>query len=155
MDQVSDGLEHEAGLAGVAQLPDGSGDLREVRAAADAGSAPARLAVDVHAHRLRREIAAMAAAMDGLDALVFTGASASTSRRSGPRLRPDSAPWAWPIDPGRNQAAADDRDISSAPASVRTLVVAAREDLEIARQVRAVPGLAAGSPAAVHPKEAP
>ena len=37
LDQVSDGLEHAAGLAGLAQLPDGSGDLREVRAAADAG----------------------------------------------------------------------------------------------------------------------
>jgi len=47
--------------------------MRDVRAAADAGSPTARLAIDVHAHRLRREIAAMAAAMNGLDALVFTG----------------------------------------------------------------------------------
>ncbi len=155
LDEVSDGLEHAAGLAGLAQLPDGSGDLREVRVAADAGSAPARLAVDVHSHRLRREIAAMAAAMDGLDALVFTGGIGEYQ----PQVRAEAAAGLGflgvAIDPGRNQAAAGDCDISSAPASVRTMVVAAREDLEIARQVRAVLGPAAGSPAAAHPREAP
>jgi acetate kinase len=155
LDQVSDGLEHAAGLAGLAQLPGGSGDLREVRAAADTGSAPARLAVDVHARRLRREIAAMAAAMDGLDALVFTGGIGEHQ----PQVRAEAAAGLGflgvVIDPGRNQAAAGDRDISSVPASVRTLVVAAREDLEIARQVRAILGPAAGSTAAAHPREAP
>ena len=157
-DQVSDGLEHQAGLAGLAQLPDGSGDLREVRAAADAGSAAARLAVDVHGHRLRREIAAMAAAMDGLDALVFTGGIGEHQ----PQVRAEAVAGLGflgvGIDPGRNDAAAGDCDISSAPASVRTprvLVVAAREDLEIARQARTVLGQAAGSPAAAHPEEAP
>ena len=155
LDQVSDGLEHAAGLAGLAGLPDGSGDLREVRVAADAGSAPARLAVDVHSYRLRREIAAMAAAMDGLDALVFTGGIGEHQ----PQVRAEAAAGLGflgvAIDPGRNQAAAGDCDISPASASVRTMVVAAREDLEIARQVRAVLGPAAGPPAAAHPREAP
>src|SRR5215467_12187496 len=73
VDEVSDGLEFRAGLAGLAGLPGGSGDMRDVRLAAGRGDAQARLAIDVHAHRLRREIAAMAAAMDGLDAVVFTG----------------------------------------------------------------------------------
>jgi acetate kinase len=149
LDQVSDGLEHAAGLAGLARLPDGSGDLREVRVAADAGSAPARLAVDVHARRLLREIAAMAAAMDGLDALVFTGGIGEHQ----PQVRAEAAAGLGflgvAIDPARNQAAADDYEISAAPATVRTLIVAAREDLEIARQVRAVLGPAA------HAKEAP
>jgi acetate kinase len=153
LDQVSDGLEHQAGLAGLADLPDGSGDLREVRAAADAGRATARLAVDVHAHRLRREIAAMAAAMDGLDALVFTGGIGEHQ----PQVRAEAAAGLGflgvAVDPGRNQAAAGDCEITAAPARVRTLVVAAREDLEIARQVRAVLGQAAGSPAATYPRE--
>jgi acetate kinase len=142
LDEVSDGLEHAAGLAGLAALPDGSGDLREVRAAAEAGSATARLAIDVHAHRLRREIAAMAAAMDGLDALVFTGGIGEHQ----PQVRAEAAAGLGflgvAIDPGRNDTASSDAEITAGPASVRTLVITAREDIEIARQVRALLDLA-------------
>ena len=42
------------------------------------------------------------------------------------------------VDPERNEQAAGDADISASPSAARTLVIAAREDLEIARQVRAV-----------------
>ena len=71
--EVADGLDRRSGLAGLADLASGSGDLRDVRAAAEAGLVSASLAIEVYLHRLRREIAAMAAAMNGLDALVFTG----------------------------------------------------------------------------------
>jgi acetate kinase len=146
LDELSDGLERAAGLAGLADLPDGSGDLREVRAAADAGSPAARLAVAVHAHRLRREIAAMAAAMDGLDALVFTGGIGEHQ----PPVRADAAAGLGflgvAIDQARNQGATGDTDISAASASVRTLVVTAREDTQIARQVRTTLGLATPYP---------
>ncbi len=62
-------------------------------------------------------------------------ASASTSRRSGPGPRRASSAAA--IDEQRNQAASSDADISAPGAAVRTLVITAREDIEIARQVRA------------------
>jgi acetate kinase len=71
--ELSDALEHRSGLAGLAGLPGCSGDMRDVRAAARAGRPGAAAAIEVYLHRLRREIAAMAAAMNGLDALVFTG----------------------------------------------------------------------------------
>ena len=41
------------------------------------------------------------------------------------------------VDEGRNAAAEPDCDVSAPGAAVRTLVIAAREDIEIARQVRA------------------
>jgi acetate kinase len=144
LDEVSAGLEHSAGLAGLAALPDGSGDMRAVRAAADAGSPGARLAIDVHAHRLRREIAAMTAAMDGLDALVFTG---GIGEHQAPVRAEATAGLGFlgvAIDAERNAAAAGDTDISAPGAAVRTLVIVAREDIEIARQVRAALGLAPG-----------
>lgn len=138
IDEVARGLEHAAGLAGLAELPDGSGDMREVRAAAHAGSHAAELAIRVHTHRLRREIAAMAAAMSGLDALVFTGGIGEHQ----PPVRAEAAAGlrflGVAIDAERNNGAAADADISAARATVRTLVITAREDLEIARQVRAV-----------------
>ncbi|HUZ22692.1 MAG TPA: acetate/propionate family kinase [Streptosporangiaceae bacterium] len=139
--EVAAGLEHSAGLAGLACLPDGSGDLREVRAAARAGSPDARLAIDVHAHRLRREIAAMTAALGGLDALIFTGGIGEHQ----PEVRAEAAAGLGflgvAIDPARNDAADGDTDISAPSAILRTLVIRAREDLEIARQVRVTLGL--------------
>jgi acetate kinase len=131
---VSRGLEQESGLAG---LTAGSGDMREVRAAAEAGSAAAQLAIEVYLHRLRREIAAMAAAMNGLDALVFTGGIGEHA----PWLRAAAADGLGflgvRLDAGRNRATAD-AEIGDPAAGVRVLVVTAREDLEIARQVREV-----------------
>ncbi len=62
-------LESRSGLAGLA----GTGDMREVLARAAAGDQRAVLGRDVYLHRLRASIASMAAAMDGLDVLVFTG----------------------------------------------------------------------------------
>ncbi len=139
--EVADKLEHAAGLAGLAELRGGSGDIRDVRLAAEAGDPRATLALDVYIHRLRREIAAMAAAMDGLDVLVFTGGIGEHD----PAVRSDAAAGLGflgvGIDPERNCGATGDADISAEGARARSLVVTAREDLEIARQVR---GLLAG-----------
>jgi acetate kinase len=137
VDELSAGLEQSSGLAGLAALASGSGDMRQVRAAADAGNANARLAIDVYVHRLRREIAAMAAAMDGLDVLVFTGGIGEHH----PPIRAAAAGGLGflgvAIDPDRNDATAD-ADISHASAPARVLVITAREDIEIARQARSV-----------------
>jgi acetate kinase len=134
LDDLATGLEKSAGLAGLAGIP--SGDMREVLTAADAGDEAARLAVDVYVHRLRREIAAMAAAMNGLDALVFTGGVGEHS----PRVRAAATDGleflGVSLDPAQDSVSAD-ADISG-PGPVRVLVVTAREDIEIARQSRAV-----------------
>jgi acetate kinase len=137
VDEMSRGLEQSAGLAGLAALPGGSGDMREIRAAADAGDPAAQLAIDVYLHRLRREIAAMAAAMDGLDLLVFTGGIGEHH----PQIRSAACDGLGflgvRLDAGRNGATAD-AEITDATSAVRVLVVTAREDIEIARQSRRV-----------------
>jgi acetate kinase len=77
----------------------------------------------------------MAAATDGLDALVFTG---GVGERAGAIRRAAAGGL------GFLGVAVDDRDpdpdaeVTAAGAAVRTLVVRAREDLEMAREVRAV-----------------
>ncbi len=63
-------LDTESGLLGISGR---SGDMRTLLAAREAGDAASTLAIDVYLHRLRASIAAMAAAMGGLDALAFTG----------------------------------------------------------------------------------
>ena len=133
--ELGDGLEGASGLAGLAG---GSGDMREVEAAADGGRADARLAIGVYVHRLRREIAAMAAAMNGLDALVFTGGVGEHD----PAVRAACAGGLTflgvAVDEERNKAARGDASISAPGAAVQTLVITAREDIEIASQTRAV-----------------
>ena len=128
---LSDALEHGSGLTGLA----GTGDMRELLARDDD---QARLALDVYVHRLRAAIAAMAAAMDGIDAIVFTGGVGEHA----PAIRVAAADGlaflGVALDERRNAAARADADIGAGSAAVRALVVTAREDLEMARQVRAL-----------------
>jgi len=133
--EVADGLEHRSGLAALADLAEPGGDMRAVVAAAERGEGAALLALDVHTHRLVAGIAAMAAAMNGIDALVFTGGIGEHM----PVVRAAAAAGlrflGVDVDPGRNLAARADADISADEAAVRTLVLTAGEDLEIAREV--------------------
>ncbi|MGO8905926.1 MAG: acetate/propionate family kinase [Solirubrobacteraceae bacterium] len=133
-DELAEALEHSSGLLGLCA----TGDMREVLTRADAGDRSARLALEVYLHRLCAGIAAMAAALGGLDALVFTGGvgegSAAVRRLTAERL----GFLGVSIDAERNRAPAADTDVSAGGAPVRTLVLTAREDLEIARQVRGV-----------------
>jgi len=135
--EVSDGLEFAAGLAGLADLPGGSGDMRDVRLAADRGNPGARLALEVYAHRLRAQIAAMAAALGGLDTLVFTGGIGEHQAQTRAEAASGLGFLGVALDASRNATARPDCDISAPGAAVRTLVIAAREDIEIARQTRA------------------
>lgn len=127
-------LEHRSGLLGLA----GTSDMQSVLANARGGDSDALLAFDVYLHRLRAGIASMAAAMEGMDCVVFTGGVGENS----PEVRAGAAAslsfLGVGIDDTLNTAGPDDREISSSSSSVHTLVVAAREDLQMAKEVRQV-----------------
>ena len=132
-------LDTESGLLGISGR---SGDMRTLLAAREARRcSAATLAFDVYLHRLRASIAAMAAAMGGLDALVFTGGVGENS----PEIREGACEGmdflGLSTDPRRNARGETGDRVLSAPAAERlVLLVHAREDLEIAAQVRAVLG---------------
>jgi len=134
VDELSDALEHRSGLLGLSET---SGDLREVLADRDNGDPRAELAFDVYVHRLTGEIARMVAALNGADAIVFTGGigehSALVRREVCVRLG-----WLGVrIDDERNESPDEpDAIVSRVPSAVEVCVVAAREDLEMARQTR-------------------
>jgi acetate kinase len=132
---LAEELEYRSGLAALAGLPDDSGDFRAVTAAAERGEAGARLALAVHEHRLVAGIAAMAAAMNGMDALTFTGGIGEHSAQLRAAAAARLSFLGVAVDAGRNASARTDADISADGALVRTLVVQAGEDLEIARAV--------------------
>jgi acetate kinase len=135
---VADTLEHQSGLLALA----GTADMAAVADAFRRGEPAATLALDVYVHRLRAAIAAMVAGLGGLDALVFTGGVGENA----PTVRAAAAAGLGflgvALDARRNDeavgaAAAPEADLTAEGSTVRTLVVPAREDLEIARGVRA------------------
>jgi acetate kinase len=127
-------LEHRSGLLGLA----GTADMRVIVASVEAGDPDAGLALDVYVHRLRAAIAAMAAALNGMDALVFTGGVGENAPAVRQRAAEGLAFLGVELDSERNLAARADSQIGAENAPVRTLVITAREDLQIAREVRQV-----------------
>jgi acetate kinase len=134
--ELATALEQGSGLKGLS----GTGDMRQVLSRGDQGDERARLALAVYLHRLCGLAGSMAAALNGPDTLVFTGGVGEHA--------PDIRRWAAAglgflgvsIDPARNNRASGDTDITDPGAAVRTFVISAREDLEIARQVREILG---------------
>ncbi len=107
--------------------------MRQVLAARDGA------AIEVYLHRLRALIAAMAAALAGLDLLVFTGGIGEHAEPIRSGAADGLGFLGVAIDEELNRGSGD-REITRAGATARTFVVAAREDLEIARQVRELLG---------------
>ena len=132
--ELASTLEHRSGLLGLA----GTDDMREILRAAEAGEPAASLALAVYIHRLRAGIASMAAAMGGLDTIVFTGGVGEHAPAVRELAGRDLGFLGIGIDPDRNAAGGEDREIGSPDALVRAFVVTAREDLQIAHEVRAV-----------------
>jgi acetate kinase len=135
--ELAAALEHRSGLAGLT----GTSDMREVLSRAAEGDQDAILGRDVYLHRLRGLIGSMAAALGGLDALVFTGGVGENSPEIRQRAAAGLEFLGVKIDPDRNQAGqegGDEQEISADGAAARTFVIAAREDKEIAAGVRSV-----------------
>jgi acetate kinase len=136
--ELASTLENRSGLTGLA----GTGDMREVLSRAAAGDARAVLGRDVYLHRLRASIAAMAAAMGGLDVLVFTGGVGENSPEIRSRAAAGLGFLGAAVDEAANglgkDARGEDWEITAAGAAVRAFVIAAREDKQIAGEVRSL-----------------
>ena len=134
--ELADALERRSGLLA---LSGGiTGDMRELLQHRASGDLAAILAVDVYLHRLRAKIAAMIAATDGTDAVVFTagvGENANEIRAAAC----EHLEWIGiSLDAEANRSVGPgDVDISRSGANVRTLVIHAREELVIAAGCRA------------------
>lgn len=143
---VAEALEHGSGLLALS----GSADMRQVLAREEAGDAQAHLAVEVYLHSLRAHIAAMAAALEGLDVLVFTGGVGENAPAVRARALAGLQFLGACLDTTSNDRCTPDAEVTGPGGHVRVLVIAAREDLEIATAVSALleppPGRAGPSP---------
>ena len=118
-------LYEESGLLGVSGL---SQDMRTLLAS---GTAEAREAIDLFCYRIVREIGSLAAALGGLDALVFTGGIGEHAAPVRERICLDSLWLGIKLDTAANQAGAT--SISTAASRVAVLVLPTNEEWIIAR----------------------
>lgn len=128
-------LNRRSGLLGLT----GNGDMRDVQAAASAGDDTAEAALAVYRHRVRRYIGAYIAHLGGLDALVFTAGVGENNSLLRRRTLAGLEFLGIAVDHDRNELASKAaRYISPDGSPVAVLVIPTNEELEIARQVRAL-----------------
>ncbi len=121
-------LYHQAGLLGVSGI---SSDMRVLLASSDPR---AKLAVDLFCYRIRRELGSLAAALGGLDAIVFTAGVGENSAAIRERVCRDAAWLGVDVDPTAN--AAGGPRISTARARTAAFSLPTNEELTIARHTR-------------------
>lgn len=137
VDDLDDLLNKRSGLLGLT----GTGDMRDVQSAADAGEPAAVLALQIWAHRIRHYVGAYAAQLGGVDAVVFTAGVGENSAALRALALEGLEFFGIAVDPARNIAAdRAERFISPEGAPVAVLVIPTNEELEIARQTLAVVG---------------
>jgi acetate kinase len=123
-------LYHESGLLGV------SGISSDMRTLLSSNSASARLAIDVFVYRIRRELGSLAAALGGLDAIVFTGGIGEHAPAIRERVCRDAA-WLG-VEPDEAANARGGPRISASGSRVSVWVVPTDEELMIARHTQRV-----------------
>jgi acetate kinase len=129
-------LESQSGLLGLCGEP----DMRIIHDRVARGDARASLALDVWRHRLVTQLGGCVAALGGLDALVFTGGIGEHDHLVRATVAESFAWLGVAIDDSANAAVADatERELTAPSASVRTFVVPAREDLQLAAEAAAL-----------------
>ena len=129
-DDVMDLLYNRSGLLGVSGL---SSDMRTLLAS---HKPRAKLAIDLYVYRIARELGSMAAALGGLDAIVFTAGIGEHAAPIRARVLEQAAWLGVQPDPVANDAGGP--RISTQASAVSAWVVPTNEELMIARHTRAV-----------------
>jgi acetate kinase len=129
--ELDHALEYESGLTALA----GSGDVAAIESD---GGREARLALDVYCYRIAQAVAAMTSALGGLDALAFTAGVGEHSTRVRETVGRQLEFIGVNLDKRANASAHGDCEISTTTSRVRVHVIAAREDVVVARAVRSL-----------------
>ena len=124
-------LNKKSGLAGVSGV---SSDMRDVRKAAAEGNERARTALDMWAYGIRKYIGSYAAAMGGLDAIVFTAGIGENDDEGRAEVCQGLEFLGVKLDPAKNKGLRGGENcISADDSKVKVYVIATNEELAIAR----------------------
>lgn len=131
--QMTDYLNKKCGVLGVSGV---SSDFRDLEAAFEAGNARAKLAVDMFAYRVKKYVGSYAAAMGGLDCLVFTGGIGEHTVCVREAVCRDMEFLGVVLDEKKNAAPPRDTEveIGAKRSKVRIFIIPTNEELYIARE---------------------
>lgn len=131
-DEVNSILLKQSGMLGLT----GYSDLRDIESKAEEGNKDCELALLMNAYRIRKTIGAYAAALNGLDAIVFTAGIGENSSFMRNLICTDMDYFGIQIDAEKNKIRSKElREINTADSNVKVLVVPTDEEYEIANQV--------------------
>ena len=128
-------LNKQSGVQGVSGV---SSDFRDLDKAAQEGNAQAALAVDVFAYSVKKFIGAYAAAMGGVDAIIFTAGVGENDAAVRAASVAGLEYMGVKIDPEKNQVRGRETDISAPGATVQVLIIPTNEELMIALDTAAL-----------------
>jgi acetate kinase len=131
LSEINKCLTKESGMLGLT----GYSDLRDIQTEARNGNKDCQLALAMNAYRIKKYIGAYAAAMNGLDAIVFTAGIGENSSVLRKLVCEDLDFLGLELDETKNELKASTlREINAATSRVKILVIPTNEELEIAKQ---------------------
>ena len=123
-------LHKESGILGISGI---SSDMRDVEEAAEGGNERAKLALDMLCYGIRKHIGAYAAAMNGLDAIVFTAGIGENSSLVREKVLEELSFLGIKVDYEKNKSRGKEVIISTEDSKVVAMVVPTNEELVIAK----------------------
>ena len=127
--EVNDLMNKQSGVFGISEL---SSDFRDLEGSKDTNEKSA-LALEMFAYGVTKYIGAYAAAMGGVDAIVFTAGVGENTALTRGQIVEKLGFMGIKVDPELNKIRGEEKDISAADATVRTLVIPTNEELMIAK----------------------
>ena len=132
--QIETMLNKESGLLGMSGV---SNDLRDVAAAADAGNADAKNAVESYCYQIQKQIGSYAAAMGGVDAIAFAGGIGENSSLVRRKALEGLEFMGVSLDIAKNETAKPDCELTGEGSRARIFAIATNEEIVVARKAKA------------------
>ena len=130
-------LNKKSGVQGISGV---SSDFRDLENAKQAGDRRAELAMDAFEYGVKKYIGAYAAAMGGVDAIIFTAGVGENSADMRLRMTAGLEYMGVKVDPEKNNCRGKEVDVSAEGATVHTLVIPTNEELMIALDTAEIVG---------------
>jgi acetate kinase len=134
-DQIDQYINKKSGVLGISGV---SSDFRDIESAANEGNKRAQLALDMFAYRVRKYIGSYAAAMNGVDAIVFTAGLGENSSSMREAICSGIEYLGTKIDPVKNNVRGKATEISVDGAKVKLFIIPTNEELVIARDTKEI-----------------
>ena len=132
LEEVNTMLQKQSGMLGLT----GFSDLRDIQSNAEQGNAACQLALEMNAYRIKKYIGSYSAALNGLDAIIFTAGIGENSSLIRQLVCTDMEYFGIELDHAKNEIrSAAIREINTPQSKTKIMVIPTNEEIEIANQV--------------------